>query len=444
MKYIKKYRNYIFLFLFFFLVLSVFSFYNHSYDSFWNYSFSYAIARGEVPYVDFNTVSTPFCAFFFSLFFIFSHHYLWYIFGWSLVLTFTFYLLFQVIQHRSFIVLFALLFPFLHTIIPTYNLFCFCLYILLLYLEKFHKNHYLIGFVLGISVLTKQTIGVFFLLASVIYYVKDFKILGKRIMGFIIPCLLFFIYLLFTNSFLSFLDLCFFGLFDFSKNTTGFSIYFYLSIILFLVLCFYVFKKDRSIYAYYTLATFSFVIPLFDSYHFLLFLCSVFVYLMIRIDIKKKYCYLFLGLSIFLCFINFYCYQGFSSKRLDFLPNLEYYLVQPEQYEILLDMNRVFLEYYEKDNVPVLLSTKNSFIYVGNNLDVNYFLVFLHGNYGYNGVEKLIKRIEESSNLYIINQREMDEIGRNGEFLYEVCEYVIEHFSLVAREGDYLIYEAKD
>ena len=37
-----------------------------------------------------------------------------------------------------------------------------------------------------------------------------------------------------------------------------------------------------------------------------------------------------------------------------------------------------------------------------------------------------------------------DEIGRNGEFLYEVCEYVIEHFSLVAREGDYLIYEAKD
>ena len=182
MKYIKKYRNYIFLFLFFFLVLSVFSFYNHSYDSFWNYSFSYAIARGEVPYVDFNTVSTPFCAFFFSLFLIFSHHYLWYIFGWSLVLTFTFYLLFQVIQHRSFIVLFALLFPFLHTIIPTYNLFCFCLYILLLYLEKFHKNHYLIGFVLGISVLTKQTIGVFFLLASVIYYVKDFKILWKRIM----------------------------------------------------------------------------------------------------------------------------------------------------------------------------------------------------------------------------------------------------------------------
>ena len=123
MKYIKKYHNYIFLFLFFFFVLLVFSFYNHSYDSFWNYSFSYAIARGEVPYLDFNTVSTPFCAFFFSIFLIFSNNYLWYVFGWSLVLTFTFYLLFQLIKHRSFIVLFFLLFPFLHTIIPTYNLF---------------------------------------------------------------------------------------------------------------------------------------------------------------------------------------------------------------------------------------------------------------------------------------------------------------------------------
>ena len=443
MKKVLSGSKYLFLFLFCFIACT-FTYSIITSDAIWNFGFSYAIARGEVPYVDFNTVSTPFCAFFFSLFFIFSHHYLWYIFGWSLVLTFTFYLLFQVIQHRSFIVLFALLFPFLHTIIPTYNLFCFCLYILLLYLEKFHKNHYLIGFVLGISVLTKQTIGMFFVIADFLYYIKDLKVLMKRFVGFLIPCVLFFVYLLFTHSLMAFLDLCLLGLFDFSKNTTGFSIYFYFSIILFLVLCFYVFKKDRSIYAYYTLATFSFVIPLFDSYHFLLFLCSVFVYLMIRIDIKKKYCYLFLGLSIFLCFINFYCYQGFSSKRLDFLPNLEYYLVQPEQYEILLDMNRVFLEYYEKDNVPVLLSTKNSFIYVGNNLDVNYFLVFLHGNYGYNGVEKLIKRIEESSNLYIINQREMDEIGRNGEFLYEVCEYVIEHFSLVAREGDYLIYEAKD
>lgn len=50
-----------------------------------------------------------------------------------------------------------------------------------------------------------------------------------------------------------------------------------------------------------------------------------------------------------------------------------------------------FFKYYEKDNVPVLLSTKNSFINLGDDLGVNYFFVFLHGNYGYNGVEKLIK-----------------------------------------------------
>lgn len=444
MKFIKKYHNYILLFFFFFSLLSLFSFYNHSYDSFWNYSFSYAIARGEVPYVDFNTVSTPFCAFFFSIFLIFSHHYLWYIFGWSLVLTFTFYLLFQMIQHRSFLVLFALLFPFLHTIIPTYNLFCFCLYILLLYLEKYYKNHYLIGFVLGISVLTKQTIGVFFFLASVIYYFKDFKILGKRILGFMIPCLLFFIYLLFTNSFLSFLGLCFFGLFDFSKTTMGFSIYFYLSIVLFFLFFFYIFKRDRSLSAYYTLATFSFVVPLFDSYHFLLFLCSVLVYVLTKISVSKKICYLFLGLSIFLSILNFYTHQGFSSKRLHFLSNLDSYLVSQQQYEILSDMNQVFLKYYDGKKIPVILSTKNSFIYAGNDLDVNYFLVFLRGNYGYNGINKLINRVKKSSDIYIIHEGELKELGSQGAFLYEVCDYVMKNFTLVEKEGEFLIYEAKD
>lgn len=444
MKFIKKYHNYILLFFFFFSLLSLFSFYNHSYDSFWNYSFSYAIARGEVPYVDFNTVSTPFCAFFFSIFLIFSSHYLWYIFGWSLVLTFTFYLLFQMIQYRSFVVLFALLFPFLHTIIPTYNLFCFCLYILLLYLEKYYKNHYLIGFVLGISVLTKQTIGVFFFLASVIYYFKDFKILGKRTLGFMIPCLLFFIYLLFTNSFLSFLDLCFFGLFDFSKTTMGFSIYFYLSIVLFFLFFFYIFKRDRSLSAYYALATVSFVIPLFDDYHFLLFFCSVFVYVLTKISVSKKICYLFLGLSIFLSILNFYTHQGFSSKRLQFLPNLDSYLVSQQQYEILSDMNQVFLKYYDGKKIPVILSTKNSFIYAGNDLDVNYFLVFLRGNYGYNGIDKLINRVKKSSDIYIIHEGELKELGSQGAFLYEVCDYVMKNFTLVEKEGEFLIYEAKD
>ena len=49
--------------------------------------------------------------------------------------------------------------------------------------------------------------------------------------------------------------------------------------------------------------------------------------------------------------------------------------------------------------------------------------------------------MKESDDLYIINQQEMKEIGEDGDFLYEVCDYIMKHFSLVAREGDYLIYE---
>ena len=301
---LKKYSKYVFLFCFFFLILSVFSFYNHSYDSFWNYSFSYAIARGEVPYLDFNMVSTPFCSFFFSLFLIFNHNYLCYLLGWALFLTFTFYLLFQLLGHRCWVLLFALLFPFLHTIIPTYNLFCFCIFVFLLYLEKEQKSDFVIGFVLGLGILTKHTIGIFFLLANIIYYRKRILKLFRRLIGCFIPCFIFLIYLIFTGSLSQFLDLCIFGLFDFSKNSSGLSIYLFLSIALLIFLIYVVWKKGKSLNAYYTIGTFSFVIPLFDMYHFLLFFCCCLVFFLLYVQLPIKLSYLFFILSIVLCAVN--------------------------------------------------------------------------------------------------------------------------------------------
>ena len=78
-KFIKKYGYYIFLFGLFFFSLWFFGFYNHQYDSFWNYSFSYGVARGQIPYVDFNMVSTPFSALFFSLFLFISDNYIFHL-----------------------------------------------------------------------------------------------------------------------------------------------------------------------------------------------------------------------------------------------------------------------------------------------------------------------------------------------------------------------------
>ena len=437
--FLKKYSKYFFLFLFFFFLLLVFSFYNHSYDSFWNYSFSYAVARGEIPYVDFNMISTPFSSFFFAIFLIFNHNYLCYLLGWSLVLTFTFYLLYQLLGHRCWILLFCLLFPFLHTIIPTYNLFCFCIFVFLLYLEKAEKSDLIIGFVVGLSILTKHTLGIFFLLANIFYYRKNQVKLCMRLFGCFIPCFVFLVYLIFTESLFQFLDLCVFGLLDFSKNGSLLSIYLFLSLLLLLFLICYI-KKDRSLNAYYTLGTFAFTIPLFDMYHFLLFFCCCMTFFLLQVKVSVKVSHLFLILSIILCLVNFYVYQGFFSRRLSFLPNLKYFLVNPNQYQLLYDMNQVFFKYYDKDTIPIILSTKSAFIYTGNDIDVNYFLVFLKGNYGYHGSGKLIDKISRSDDIYIINRKEMKEIGNDGDYLYEVCVYVTKHFHLLEQVGDYLVY----
>lgn len=444
MKCIKKYRNYVFLFCLFFFSLWFFGFYNQQYDSFWNYSFSYAITRGQIPYVDFNMVSTPFTAFFFSIFLLISNNYIFYLMGWSLVLTITFYFLFQLLGNRAWLILFLLLFPFLHTIIPTYNLFCFCLFVLLLYMEKFKKNDFMIGIVIGLSILTKHTVGFFFLLPSFIYLKHDIKKFGKRLFGCLLPCVLFLFYLLCTGSFYQFFDLCVLGLFDFSGNLRSLTIYFYLSLLLFVFVLYFAKKKDKSILSYYVLGTVAFTIPLFDSYHFSLFLVSCAIFFLLHCKDYYKLSYVSIPLCCVLCFLNFFLHDGTSSKTLEFLPNLRLYRTNSFYYQELAEINRIFQKYHKQGDSPIILSTMSSFVYTGNDLDLNYFLVFLKGNYGYNGSKKLIAEMnKEKDRVYIIQKEEFETIANRGDYLYEVSQYVIENFKFIEQDGNCLVYRGR-
>lgn len=58
----------------------------------------------------------------------------------------------------------------------------------------------------------------------------------RRLAGVICPCIIFLIYLLWNKALYSFIALSFLGLLDFSSdNGRPFSIYFFLSIILFMI-----------------------------------------------------------------------------------------------------------------------------------------------------------------------------------------------------------------
>ena len=237
-------------------------------DEIWSYGFSHNIYSSLVPYKDFNIVVTPLYPFLISLVFhLFGSNLLIFHITQALLFTMLSYFLFDLLDEKSWIVILFFFFP-TPIFFPGYNLLLFFMFLLIVWLEKREANDYFIGFVLALSVLTKQSVGICFLLPN-LFYLKYPKKILRRILGFSVPVLLFLLYLICTNSLYSFLDLCVFGLFDFaSGNGKILNINFILLILLIVFTLFFIKRDPKNISNYYALAFYSIIIPLFDIKHF--------------------------------------------------------------------------------------------------------------------------------------------------------------------------------
>ena len=241
-----RYRTFIKYFLIFFFFL----FWNIivqpiNLDEIWNYGFIYNIYNGLVPYKDFNMVLTPLYPMIMSLFlFIFGSNVLVIHIINCFMIVGILYLIEKITKKDISIFILLLCFP-LSVCFPSYNLFLLLMFLLVIYLEKIKCNDYIIGVILGLFILSKQSVGVFVCLVSLYYLVKDYKKTIKRIVGAFIPCFIFLIYLLCTGSLYNFFDLCLFGLFDFGKSNSSFNIMFYFSVILFAFNIYLIYKDNR-------------------------------------------------------------------------------------------------------------------------------------------------------------------------------------------------------
>lgn len=374
-------------------------------DEVWNYGFSNNLYRGLVPYVDFNMVLTPIYPFIMSLpFYLFGSSMLVFHITNSLMITLTFVLLYKMFGNKSYLILFFATFP-LNFTFPNYNLFLFMILVLLIYLETNYKSNknfkymdYLIGFILGIGVLTKQTVGVFLILPS-LYYLKDLKLLFKRFIGFIIPIGIFIIYLIVNKAFLKFLDLCLFGLIDFSSNSHGVNFNF---IVFLILVCFIIYRiiKDRSnLVNYYVLSFSTIAIPIMDNLHLAYLVLGVLLIilpLMKRDIINYKFfsisCIIILGIVT----LNFNKGIPFTNFPND-LEHFEYRFINEESYNITVDILKFFKE--NKDENIIILNANAYYFKIIMNLNCDYLDLINRGNWGYNGSDKLLKRVkEEASN----------------------------------------------
>ncbi len=437
-------KNFLILLLLFILLLIFNLFlYPITLDEIWNYGFSYNILNGKIPYLDFNIVLTPLFSFIMTLpLMIFGNNILVFnIFNIFIILG-CFLLLHNLIDDNMWLcaLIFFIPFPILY---PSYNLFLLFLFLYLIYLEKNEKSDYLIGFIVGCLILTKQSVGVFLLLPCLLYYLKNKKKFISRLIGCIIPCSIFLIYLLITKSFMSFLDLCLFGLFDFAGNNSVTSkFYLFVFILICLVTIIFIVKEPKNIYNYYALMFYSISMPLFDAYH-VGFQILVFVLLcFINFNFLKRLpIYSFaIFLVVYACLFVSYSYGNISSFKKMYPNNInhfEYRYLGSKQVDFTNEVSNYIKK--NKDYKYMFLDSNGYYFRIINDESASYLDLINMGNWGYNGSDKLInsiKKLPKNTRFFIdgvelVGQRQIDR---------RAIKYVIKHGKKVDKVGLYDIY----
>jgi len=445
----QKRFKYIFIFMFV-LVSSSFLLTFFDGDVLWNYGFSYAISRGSIPYRDFNMVLTPFYPFLMSSFLLISKNILWFYLGNAFFVCCLFKILFGMFKEKAWIFLIFLVFPIPAVVFPSYNLFLVLLVFWIIYLEERQGNDYLIGFLVGLSILTKQSVGVFMIIPSIYYYRKDFFKLLKRVLGAIFPCLVFLCYLIFTGSLKSFINLCFLGLFDFSKSNGfnfNFSLILGIGLMLFSLVLFW--KNKKSIRHLYVFLFSSIMIPLFDYPHIEYFFFALLGLLVDKINVNLRK--LKVNAIIFSsCFVLIFFYFTFGFSNVNY-PNHYHNF----NFRLLINNNGedevrdCVIKYMKESKRRIVFLASDAYFYkITNDMDIDYFDLLNKGNHGFKGDESLIKMLDEleKGTLVIVDSHEVSASLDDSrlQFNKKPAKYVMKHFKKIDAISSYFIYEVTD
>ncbi len=448
---IKKNIKYVVLFILFFLCLQFF-YVNFSADQMYNYGFSYAISMGEVPYRDFNMIIPPVGAFVYSIpFLLFGSNIIIFNLYQALLLCVLFFFLFKLFKEKTWIILIILMLtlpiPFIHVLFQGYNFLLILEFVILMYLEKEKENDYLIGILLGFFCLTKQTVGVLMCIPSILYLFKDYKKALKRFLGFLVPCFIFLIYLLLTNSFFEFWDLCLFGMFDFTNENSSFSrilsdFNFYLFILEIVFLFILIFKNRKNskyrLNLIYLLLFSSIAIPLFDYIHVSYFSFILMFYFVDLLKIKhKNLAFSSCLFSFSYALIWFLFIFNFKMPNIVRLNNYGYTIMPKNNYKEITAVS----DYIKENKNSIILSDRAYLIKFVSKEKLNYFDLLNYGNHGYNGTEKLINMLKgEKDKFILINMEDYERVDVGQQTNKIVMKYVIDNYKEVGQVDVYNIY----
>lgn len=404
-------------------------------DEIWNYGFTYNIANGLIPYKDFNMVITPFYPFLGALFLI--------IFGKSLLVYHIFNALIctgifnfmKITLNKSYYIVYSIL---LLVSLPNYSLFSILLLYIILYLEDNKKNDFLIGIFIGLTFLTKQNIGIMFVLPSIL--TKKFKQIKNRTIGFIIPNIIFFLYLIITDSLLSFIDYAFLGLSSFAENNILFSMWGTLTIIAIIYLIYqYMITKDIKVL--YLLFFQIIAYPIFDTYHVLIPFIPVLGYFLSKLNLVVKVTQV--AFIIFIGIVFAYNINNILNGNNRFPNDTNVCKMR------ILDDNTISnikeVSNYLKENKDVYIINDKAYVYkLESDIPINKFDLLNDGNLGKDGDIRLIKEIEykcrEKVCTFLMREDEIydDTLTQTNR---KIINYINDNYKKVGKIIDLTIYQ---
>lgn len=396
-------------------------------DIIWNYGFSLNFSKGLLPYTDFNMVITPLYPIIVGTFMK--------ILGNNMII---FYLINAILAtliilivrklNKKIVIPFALII--LLTSEPNYDLLSTIFLFLLILLEKERKNNYIIGLVLGLAFLTKSSVGIALCLPS-LCFIKDFKIIIKRIIGFLIPNILIIIAFLIKGNLYDYMNYAFFGLFDFASGNGSFNILtvFTILIITYFLYQYYKSKKIDNLY----IASFQIVMfPLFNISHFIESLIPVVYHFLNKFDQHSKYYKYSIALFIIPFVFLFYNAQINECNYINKPFDIKY--IQQDYIDDLNALN----DYFEKDFNNVYFIMHEAYLYnIMLNRDINIYSLSLKGNLGYNGEENFIKKLEALEKGSIIVTSAIYQGGQSSEKIYN---YITNTYSLRGQFHKFSVY----
>lgn len=472
-------------------------------DEIWNYNFAKNIAEGKIPYKDFNMVITPLVSILsaFALS-IFANELLVMRFLAILVATSILYMSYKVLRklnldvERGIICTFVIGCVFRNYFCLDYNFVILLITLTIIYLElrKMRqedaiyvydmKLDFSLGFLAGLAICCKQTTGGLLALTVILYKclimtnlkrVKLFlKIAGTRFMGMIIPVIIMFMYFLVTGSFEQFIDYTFLGIKTFSNSIpvtyliqygTIPAKFFAIVLPITAIYMFYVtiaktpnnhYKRKLFIMLVYGIISLSVALPITDTIHFLigaLPLILAFMYIIYG-NVKKFFMEREKQKSILPFFNTFYStiittitillilfsvkniinYQNQCDKGVKHFR----YIINEHQQAIETIDDYIIKKKKENKNVYILDASAALYMIPINVYNKDYDM-FMKGNFGGEGEDGLINRINNEENaIYLLLN---DNYQRNWQNPDKVRGYILDNYTKTGTILQFDIYE---